>query len=319
MSETSGRGRGAGAAHGIGRLRSAARRIRRGGPPGPGIIVLGMHRSGTSAATRIVSMLGLTTCIRQDMVRGPWNPSGHWESRTMMHFDDRLLAEMGCSWWSPPAPGEAYFRSADRITTSARKARAVFGAVHPSAPWVWKDPRACLLVPFWRQALGEAAAVVVYRNPLEVSASIEARHDLPRQFGLALWERYNRLLLEHLAGLPVLVTRYEDLVGDPLGWASQARAFLAGLAMAGHEVPMEELNAFVDPRLRHSRSDPEELAAHAPGTLPTYQALEAALGSSRSFVPPQVREEAPWVGQELASLGPSQRPGWRPPTRTSAT
>ena len=183
-----------------------------------GVLVLGMHRSGTSAATRLINMLGPATCRSEDMLRGAWNPTGHYESRTLVRFDNELLGQMGRTWWYPPPLGERYFELAAGITTSAAKARRVFRRVHPEPPWVWKDPRACLLVPFWRSALGDGVvAVVVVRNPLEVADSLKRRHDVPLRFGVALWERYNRLLLEHARGMTVLVSRYEDLVSDPIG------------------------------------------------------------------------------------------------------
>src|ERR1700686_4834744 len=93
------------------------------GPPGPGrppaasgvrvsaphgVVVLGMHRSGTSAATRLVNVLGPATCAPAEMVRGPWNPSGHFESRSLMHLNNALLTQMGRTWWYPPPAGDAY-------------------------------------------------------------------------------------------------------------------------------------------------------------------------------------------------------------------
>ena len=191
-----------------------------------------MHRSGTSAATRLVNMLGPATCAPSEMVRGPWNPSGHFESRTLMHLNNALLTQMGRTWWYPPPAGEDYAAVAARITTTRGQARRAFRRVHPSAPWVWKDPRTSVLLPFWRHVLGpRLAAVVVVRNPLEVAASMRRRHGVPVTFGVALWERYNRLILAHSAGMPVLVTRYADLVADAGAWSENAREFLAGLGI----------------------------------------------------------------------------------------
>ncbi|MDR3648123.1 MAG: hypothetical protein P4L20_03445 [Acidimicrobiales bacterium] len=64
-----------------------------------GVLVLGMHRSGTSAATRLVNALGPALCAPDDMVRGPWNPSGHCESRSLMQRNDILLRQMGRTGW----------------------------------------------------------------------------------------------------------------------------------------------------------------------------------------------------------------------------
>ncbi len=60
-----------------------------------GVLVLGMHRSGTSAATRLLNELGPALCAPGDMVRGPWNPSGHCESRSLMHLNDALAGADG--------------------------------------------------------------------------------------------------------------------------------------------------------------------------------------------------------------------------------
>ena len=64
-----------------------------------------MHRSGTSATTRLINMLGPALSAPDDLVRGAWNPSGHWESRSLIHLDDNLLRQMGRTWWYPPPGG----------------------------------------------------------------------------------------------------------------------------------------------------------------------------------------------------------------------
>src|SRR3954447_18430199 len=64
----------------------------------PGTLVLGMHRSGTSAATRVINLLGAHLCRADDLLpdlRG--NPRGHWESSTLVDVNDRLLDDMGRS------------------------------------------------------------------------------------------------------------------------------------------------------------------------------------------------------------------------------
>ena len=74
----------------------------------------------------------------------------------------------------------------------------------------------------------------------------------PYPSGCALWERYNRLLLEHAGGMPVLLTSYDDLVGDPVGWSATAGGFLAGLGFEPCTGTEDEVRRFVDPELRHS-------------------------------------------------------------------
>jgi hypothetical protein len=279
-----------------------------------GVVVLGMHRSGTSAATRLVNLLGPATCDVNDMVRGPWNPRGHWESRSLMHLNDRILREMGRAWWYPPPDGDQYFAVTAGVATTPAEARTVFRKVHRSVPWVWKDPRTTVLLPFWRQALGpRLAAVIVYRNPMDVATSLQRRHDLPVSFGVALWERYNRLLLAHAGGMPAFVTRYDDIVADPARWTREVRSFLSDLRTRVGPVPGAELLAgTVDPQLRHSAHHEANLTLH-PGARAVFETLEAHAGIHRSFVAPVLSAEDPAVERELAGVGPDNEPAWRPP------
>ena len=67
----------------------------------PGVLVLGMHRSGTSAVTQAVHHLGLDA--GPDQVGGDWsNPNGHWESQRLLAVNDALLARGGATWRSIP-------------------------------------------------------------------------------------------------------------------------------------------------------------------------------------------------------------------------
>lgn len=282
-------------------------------------MVLGMHRSGTSVATRTISMLGPSACLSDDMVRGPWNPQGHYESQTMVEVDDHLLRHMGCTWWSPPATGPAYDEAARQVTTSRAWARRAFLKVHPVSPWVWKDPRAVLLIPFWRSVLGSrAAALIVFRSPLDVASSLQRRHGVSLEFGVALWERYNRLLLAHMTGMDVLVVSYEDIVSEPASWVDQARAFVVDLGMSRARASEDLAGSMVEPGLSHGSRSADEVAS--PGAHALYRELQGLRGRHRSFEPPVLADESLVVSEQLESIGPHRKLHWRPPSwsQTSA-
>ena len=67
-----------------------------------GVFVVGMHRSGTSAAARLVNLLGIPTCVEEDLLLTTAdNPRGYWESATLTGLNDRLLDALGCDWTCP--------------------------------------------------------------------------------------------------------------------------------------------------------------------------------------------------------------------------
>ena len=277
-----------------------------------GVLVLGMHRSGTSAATRLVNLLGPSVCIRSDLLMGNENNAkGFWESKSLIRRNNLLLAEMGRRWWYPPSLDvlEEWERTVDDTTVEA--ARTAFTRAHPTEPWVWKDPRTCLTLSFWRHTLVRpVAGVVVYRNPLDTARSLEKRNHMDPEFSAALWMRYTRLLLEQAGGMPLLVTGYDELLEDPEGWSETGRTFLGDLGMdVAPQLDRAAVASFVDPTLRHSAKRPPDDGP----TAELYDVLRSLDGAHPSFTVPALGDESPWIDERLHEVGPEWHPTWRNP------
>lgn len=220
------------------------------------MIVAGVHRSGTSAVTRVLNLLGLGLTRADDMMHPtPDNTSGHWESFTLMRINDRLLARLGAAWWCPPARRDGMWTTpAHRELASP--AAAALGELHPVSPWVWKDPRLCITLPFWRPLLPDPTVVVlVLRRPGETAASLAGRGGgltISREVGVALWERSLQHLLPALDGLPVAVVWYHDLLADPRAHAERLRDFVtASMRPVQPAAPIDEIAAFIDSGMQH--------------------------------------------------------------------
>lgn len=217
-----------------------------------GVLVLGSHRSGTSAVTEALASLGLYTGAAERLKAGSTvNERGFWEVTELIRFNEGLLARLGGAWDAPPAPGS--LRDVDPALRA--KGAALFGDVFDRRPWVWKDPRASILLDFWRPALpGSLAAVACHRDPIEVARSLHTRDGMPMKVGLALWECYERAILRGAEGLPTLIVPYASLLEEPDEWQATATDFLsrAGLALRGN--PSASAWAGVlDTRLRRER------------------------------------------------------------------
>lgn len=255
-----------------------------------GVFVVGMHRSGTSAATRLITLLGVPTCVDDDLMPGTVeNPKGFWESRSLTAFNDRILAHLGCDWSCPPVLAPRWHREA-AIAELAAPARDLFAAVMPTEAWVWKDPRLCVTLPFWLDSLDvEPTVFLVLRNPLEIAASLAGRDGHGKPYALALWERHLRLALAALAGLPVLVADYAALLADPVAWSREAARDLTAQWLPVRDVSEPEVLAFAQASLRSTSSTEDEFLADtavSDAQRELFVALAGVVGSHERFTPP---------------------------------
>jgi hypothetical protein len=195
---------------------------------GPWVVVVGMHRSGTSALAGALGALGLNQVHPDDRMEWTESNPEHWESLSLGLLNEELLHRLGGSWDAPPELPRHWVHSASIL--GGGEPRATMAEAYPEeGPSVWKDPRLCLLLPYWRTQLPDPmAAVFVWRNPLAVAHSLHRRDGLPLVVGLALWERYNRVALESLVGIDTLGVEFDDAVADPAGFVSRCAEWLGG-------------------------------------------------------------------------------------------
>src|SRR5690606_12464887 len=131
-----------------------------------------MHRSGTSALTRILNLHG-AALGGELMPARPDNPGGFWELREAVAIHERLLAALGMAWDDPrPLPRD--WQAGD----AARAAEAGIGALIDrefagETLWAVKDPRLCRFAPLWARAMRARGiaphAILVARHPAEVA------------------------------------------------------------------------------------------------------------------------------------------------------
>jgi hypothetical protein len=225
-----------------------------------GVYVLGMHRSGTSAVTRVVNLLGVPIGREEKLMPVQAdNPAGFWEHLGLMEVNDAVLARLGGSWDAPPLAPDGFASSATFADLRARACEE-FDATYDGDRWVFKDPRVSVLMPFWREVLttrGDATvpdvAVIVLRNPLDIAASLQKRNHLATAYVFALWERYLRLVLRDAHGLPAIVVDYDDLLDDR-STVDALDAFLTDHGAVAGGAGRAEIGAFLADSLRHNRT-----------------------------------------------------------------
>lgn len=229
------------------------------GAGGP-ILVLGMHRSGTSALAQTLNLLGVAVGDEDALLPAhpTDNPRGYWERSDIVASHDEFLASAGYSWSRVAGITASDFDSVALQVLEERLRQIITRLDQGGRPWLVKDPRLCLLLPQWSRLVDGIACVVAVRDPRDVAASIlreGLRGAFTSNFLLALWEKYLRTALANLAGKRALFVSYERLLADPMRESARIKRGLAELGVTGlHDPSSEELAEVVDPQLQRSEA-----------------------------------------------------------------
>lgn len=219
-------------------------------------VVLGVHRSGTSVLTETAARLGLHAGGADDLDAGDrWNEQGYWEHRGVRGINEELLELSSADWRAVPAFDPGALPREARLRLEGR-ARELVARLDEHGPWIVKDPRLCVLLPFWLPLLTRPAFLISLRNPLAVARSLRARDGFPLPLGLALWETQLLAALASTRDLPRIAFWYENLVASPRGEASRLARWLRSLGALDPRAPVPSPAA--DPRLRHHDADSAE-------------------------------------------------------------
>jgi hypothetical protein len=262
-----------------------------------------MHRSGTSAVTGAIGSLGFNLVSAEDRLSPHESNPEHWESLSILLHNDAILAHFGGTWDAPPPLPEGW--ETDGELPDRAVASDLLAAAYPhSGPRVWKDPRICLLLPYWRDVLrAPMAAVLVTRDPLAVARSLRRRNGSPLPYGVALWERYNRSAIANLAGTDVYVLDYDAMVEDPVASLSGFTAWLGSLDTFGGMAPWDHERALsvITENLRHESArtaDDDHILLDEQRQLVAH--LSALAGGHRTLLEPPC-DESPWTEAMLVA------------------
>lgn len=180
------------------------------------IVVLGMHRSGTSLVTELIAAMG-SYAGPPDKLTPPdiFNPSGYWEHVDVGQITRDVLKTFDGNWTNV-ARVKISALPPDQHADFVARAKEVARSLSGRESFVMKDPRMSLIFPLWAEALDNPICVIAWRDPLAVARSLKHRDKRPYLGSLALWEHYNRVLLRDTEGLPRVLVAYDELLADPL-------------------------------------------------------------------------------------------------------
>ena len=224
-----------------------------------GIIVLGMHRSGTSLVSEMLHRWGAFGRVEDCLPSDQWNARGYWELSPLVDLNTRLLKEAGAAWDCPPRQKDDQ-RLADLAAQPSYRGEAmgllVSMKVEQNGSWFWKDPRLSLLLPFWQELWSDVRYVICVRDPFEICRSLLERDDLSFPVSILLWQRYMLSILEWTRKGPAIVVSYSALLQNPADECARLSLFLQNSNASDRSMEAaKEMRKAVDKELRHFRTD----------------------------------------------------------------
>ena len=147
------------------------------------IIIIGMHRSGTSLITQLLEELGLFVGKEKD---------SNNESLMFVHLNNWLLRQAGATW-DNPLPFKYLLENttlrslAVQYLSDFLNSRQIYSYIDKNTlngknnlqqldfPWGWKDPRNTFTLPFWFDIFPNAKTINVVRNGVDVAQSLKVR------------------------------------------------------------------------------------------------------------------------------------------------
>jgi hypothetical protein len=280
------------------------------------IFVLGMHRSGTSALTRVLNFLGASLPLNL-YPPGLGNETGHWEPEAAVQLNDRILSMARTSVNDLYGPSETWFQT-EAANSFVDEMKQLIRTEFPDERlFVFKDPRTTLLFPLWRRALAQldvrCMTTIISRNPVEVALSLADRQTKampgqlwPLERGGLLWLRYTLAAERYTRDNIRSFCLYSDLLKD---WREVASQLARELGVSWPRPPSQaegDICNFLSAQLRH-QCEPDDLGSR-PGIWSSWVApIYAALRGTKYGREPD-RRIFDAIGQSFAKACGAVRP-----------
>ena len=224
------------------------------------LIVLGMHRSGTSAMMRVCNLLGVK--LGSSMLESnEYNEMGYWEHKGIIEQHDIILKSLDSMRWDSLRDiPENWLQKNDVISAKKRIKSILDKEFGTSAFWGFKDPRICRLIPLWAVIFKNIGVqphyIHIIRNPYEVALSLRRRDNLSEGDALLLWLRYVLEAEYYTRGIRRITVTYDNLIDD---WEALVKKVGKTLKIdwpLSVESIEQDVAEYLSEKLRHHIYDP---------------------------------------------------------------
>lgn len=253
------------------------------------VAVLGMHRGGTSAIARALSLLGVELGSKLHPP-GFDNPKGFWEDSEVVAINEDLLKAISSSYDQLDLAWDGVSGDQGAINELRIRAASLLGErLATYKIWGFKDPRTCRLIRFWKPIIESAGAecrvVLALRNPLSSAISLQKRNGLPIEKGCFLWLQHVLPVVLDPLGRKAIAVDYDLLMQSPFEQLTRIAKGL-GLPLADEDEPAvaEYVQDFLDDGLRHTHFSVDQTALDSRVPSDVLAAYEILLEAARDEV-----------------------------------
>lgn len=214
------------------------------------VLVLGMHRSGTSVLTGVLQHMGLY--LGEGLISpNSYNPKGYFEHIEINSLNDQILTALGSSWYDPlPLKMPDIPLIMHCIHNIKKTIQKNFEHVEHFG---LKDPRLCILLPYYLVALEDLGYtvkfIIILRNPFEIAASLETRDAMPHENALRLTEKYLTSIEAYACKYDSIILKFDSLVNKKEKCVKAISNFLPYLDAS--QATIDQIIEFVDKDLKH--------------------------------------------------------------------
>jgi len=249
------------------------------------LVVMGMHRSGTSALAGLLNHLGVEMGAFLMPAQDGVNEKGFWEQEKIVSIHDRLLHHYGLSWDDPRHLPQDWWLQEFPQHCLEEICSILADDMKATSLWAIKDPRMCRLLPLWRLVFNRLDIkpffLCIVRNPLEVAASLYTRDRIPKDLAVLLWLQHNLEAVDGTAGYQRRFIGYKQLLNQGENLLREVlQAFSIDLNTA--TTVLNNKDQFLSAKLRHHTISDAELDADSslPSIVSTF--FKKLIGAAES-------------------------------------
>lgn len=240
------------------------------------ILVLGMHRSGTSLLTHLLHALGMELGDRL-VPPGQDNPKGFFEHNDIVELNESIFRLFQLSSQDTIPFPDGWLEHPEMTSIKDKLSHIILSLAETSSCVGIKDPRIAKLLPLWLPLLDSLKItpkiVMALRHPLEVAKSMEERDTISIERALALWLDYNLAIIQHTHHLSRIIIPYDQLISD----TEKLLHDIIIHSEVNFPIPLDNIartiEGIIDPNLKHHHHDNPQQALVPEMVMWCYESL----------------------------------------------